>query len=341
LNGKGLRTNQTFRIQIDGGPSVQVDAAEDALLRGMLRAGLGFPHECSVGSCGACRFELLSGSVATLWPEAPGLSDRERKRGKRLACQSQPQSDCTIRARCDAAYQPAVPARRATSKLLSRRKVSGDMCEFTFLVDGVAEFRPGQYALLHLPGVQGARSYSMSNLPNPQGIWQFVIRRTAAGRGSQSLFERLAPGDELPLDGPYGHAFLRPGARDVVCIAGGAGLAPMLSIARAVRAEGGARRLHLFLGLRSQADLGAVALLDEVIGEHIAGTTVLSAPDLAPAWSGAIGFIHSEVERAIVPPLDRFDFYFAGPPPMVDAVQDLLMVRARVPNEQIRFDRFL
>lgn len=40
-------------------------------------------------------------------------------------------------------------------------------------------------------------------------------------------------------------------------------------------------------------------------------------------------------------PLDRFDFYFAGPPPMVEAVQDLLMVRQRVPFAQIRFDRFL
>nr|WP_238530170.1 hypothetical protein [Alicycliphilus denitrificans] len=40
-------------------------------------------------------------------------------------------------------------------------------------------------------------------------------------------------------------------------------------------------------------------------------------------------------------PLDQFDFYFAGPPPMIEAMQELLMVRHRVPFEQIHFDRFV
>ncbi|HMZ01051.1 MAG TPA: oxidoreductase, partial [Burkholderiaceae bacterium] len=40
-------------------------------------------------------------------------------------------------------------------------------------------------------------------------------------------------------------------------------------------------------------------------------------------------------------PFDAYDHYFAGPPPMVEAVQDLLMVRQRVPFGQIHFDRFV
>ncbi|QKD46207.1 hypothetical protein HF896_22465 [Alicycliphilus denitrificans] len=51
--------------------------------------------------------------------------------------------------------------------------------------------------------------------------------------------------------------------------------------------------------------------------------------------------MHAEVERALSGPLDQFDFYFAGPPPMIEAMQDLLMVRHRVPFEQIHFDRFV
>ena len=62
------------RVSVEQGESFAADATEDSLLRAALRAGIGFPHECSVGGCGACRFELLGGEVEDLWPEAPGLS---------------------------------------------------------------------------------------------------------------------------------------------------------------------------------------------------------------------------------------------------------------------------
>ena len=109
------------RITIEGGAQFSVRAEEDTLLRGALRADVGMPHECSVGGCGACRFELVEGEMATLWAQAPGLTERDRKRGKRLACQSRPLGDCTIRVRCDDSYLPAVaPARsRAPSSAKS------------------------------------------------------------------------------------------------------------------------------------------------------------------------------------------------------------------------------
>ena len=59
------------------------------------------------------------------------------------------------------------------------------------------------------------------------------IRRVRQGKGTGILFDSLSPGDEIGLDGPYGVAFLRANSpRDIVCVAGGSGLAPMLSITR-------------------------------------------------------------------------------------------------------------
>lgn len=335
------RSVPQHRIQIDGGPSFEVGADEDSLLRGALRAGVGLPHECSVGGCGTCRFELLGGSVETSWEAAPGLSDRERQRGKRLACQSRPLGDCTIRVRCDDAYRPAVSPRRAAARLVERRTLTGDMVEFSFRVPDAVDFRAGQYALLYPPGTRGARAYSMSNLPHPDGLWRFVIRRVPGGRGSNAMFDGVRVGDDLPFDGPYGHAWLRPGARDVVCVAGGSGIGPMLSVARGALAEGGSRRVHFFLGLRVQTDLGAAQDLAEIAGPRLTTTTVLSAPEASPDWHGATGFVHAEVERTLAPTLDLYDFYFAGPPPMVEAMQDLLIVRHRVPFDRIHFDRFV
>lgn len=330
------------RIEVDNGPGFTVGPNDDTLLRAALRAGLAFPYECSVGGCGACRFELLEGVVHTLWEGAPGLSERDRKRGKRLACQSHPQGDARIRVRLGSeADKPAVLPRRITATLTDRRAITDDMVELRLKLANAPTFLAGQYALLYPPGVAGARAYSMSHLDQGNGEWRFIVRRTPSGRGSTVMCTELPVGATLDIDGPYGHAWLRPSPRDAVCVAGGSGLGPMLSIARGVLAENSTRRVHFFLGLRQEAELGAAAELQTLIGERLSATVVLSSPGNPSDWSGATGFVHAEVERQLAPGLGTFDHYMAGPPPMIDAMQDLLMVRHQVPFEQIRFDRYV
>lgn len=332
----------TRTVRIESGGQFEIGDDEDSLLRGALRAGIGFPHECNVGGCGACRFELVDGEIETLWPAAPGLSERERRRGKHLACQSMPLGDCTIRLRCDESYRPRIAPVRQELALAGRRMLTPDMAELTLKGEGAADFLPGQYALLSLPGVTGVRAYSMSNLPNPEGLWQFIVRRTPGGSASHALVDTLPLGSVIGFDAPYGGAWLRTDAsRPIVCIAGGSGLAPMLSIARAAVLDPAAS-VDFFYGGRTPADLCVDALVADLPG---AGTrlrlhNVLSA---APAgeWRGAQGFVHEEVARQLGDSLPEREFYFAGPPPMIDAVQQLLMHTHRVDYSRLHFDRFV
>ncbi|WP_024536904.1 2Fe-2S iron-sulfur cluster-binding protein [Comamonas badia] len=340
MSGRHEATPPRHRIEIENGRSFEVGPEEDTLLRGALRAGVPFAYECSVGGCGTCRFELLDGEMASLWDEAPGLSERDRRRGKRLACQSRPLGDCRIRIRLDGGEAPAAQPRRMSATLASRRPISAGMVELSFAMPQPPAFRPGQYALLFPAGVPGARAYSMSNLDG-DGLWRFIVRKTPSGRGSSALCDHLPVGARVDIDGPYGHAWLRPAPRDVVCVAGGSGLGPMLSVARGVLAGDGSRRLHFFLGLRTEAELDAAAEADSLDQDRATTTVVLSNPRERSAWHGPRGFVHAEVERSLSAPLDRFDFYFAGPPPMIEAMQELLMVRHRVPFDQIHFDRFV
>jgi toluene monooxygenase electron transfer component len=115
----------------------------------------------------------------------------------------------------------------------------------------------------------------------------------------------------------------------------------MLSIARGALAQPGRRRVHFFYGARTQADLSAAAELDELAHDRLSASVVLSSPDPSLPWHGATGFVHAEVERLLAAPLDQHEFYFAGPPPMIEAVQEMLMQRHRVPYNQIHFDRFV
>lgn len=328
------------KIEIEGGDAFCVAADEDSLLRGALRAGAGFPYECGVGGCGSCRFELISGEMRTLWEEAPGLSERERKRGRRLACQSRPLSDCVIRVRCADEYRPSVATRRLEARLAKRREIAPAMAEFLFETEAPAAFLPGQYAIFHPPGAEGARAYSMSNLPNEQGEWRFVIRRVPDGKGSNAMFDALREGDALTIDAPYGGAYFRDDSdREIICVGGGSGVGPVVSVALAALKHGG-KRVRLFEGARTSGDLCSPALFE---AEELAALSYMPALSSEPegsGWSGARGFVHEAVEMACAAP-ENCEFYFAGPPPMVEAMQDLLVMRWKVPHAQIHYDKFL
>ncbi len=316
----------------------------DTLLRAALRAGIGLSYECNSGGCGGCKFELLEGQVETLWADAPGLGERDRRRGRHLACQCRALGDVSIKLATGPEYVPPILPRRRRAVLAGTRDITHDIREFRFVTDGSADFLPGQFAMLDLPGVGASRAYSLSNTPNAAGEWHFQVRRVAGGQGSAVLFDVLAPGAEVGLDGPYGVAYLRPDApRDLVCVAGGSGLAPMISIARGAVEAGmlANRRLHFFYGAREPRDVCGEPMLAALagFGERIDYCPVVSSPGVE-GWAGATGFVHTRLPQALSAPLADYEFYFAGPPPMTQALQEMLMVEHRVPFEQIHFDRF-
>ncbi len=317
----------------------------DTLLRGALRAGLGLPYECNSGSCGTCKVELLEGTVESLWPAAPGLTDRDRARRRILACQSEPRSDCVLKARLSEDYRPLHAPRRFEATLEATRDLTRDLREFRFRASGAPGFRPGQYALFRLQGVAWLRAYSLSNVDEGSGAWEFQVKRVPGGKATSAMFA-LRPGDAVALDGPYGMAYLRlDSPRDIVCIGGGSGLSAVLSIARGAARDAGLahRQLDFFYGARGPLDLCAGELLAKLpgYGERIRFHPVISMPELddAKSWSGATGFVHDHVAATLGPRMPGLEFYFAGPPPMVQAVQAML-AGAKVPPGQVHFDSF-
>ncbi len=316
------------------------------MLRAGLRGGFGLPYECSTGSCGTCKFDLLSGEIKSLWSSAPGLTDRDRKKGRQLACQSLPISDCVIKIRQADTYVPIIRPQLQTVKLSGKKNITHDMCEFHFKGNVPAEFRSGQYALFKLPGVAGLRAYSMSNISNQLGDWNFYIKNKQSGSASKVLFdESYAIGTEILIDAPFGMGYLRNSPRDIVCIAGGSGLAPMISVARGVGADPffKSHTLHFFYGGREPQDICGEKELSSLdnFGKRIhyhSSVSDLKGPK--SKWEGHLGFIHDLVPETLPKNLSEYEFYFAGPPPMVDAVQRMLMLDHKIPFEQLHFDKF-
>jgi len=319
----------------------------DAIMRAALRAGVPFPYECNVGRCGSCRFELLDGEVANLWEAAPALTARDRRANLKLGCQSVPRADCTIKVRLDRNCTPIARPSLKSATFASMQDVTHDIREFVFRTDEPAEFSAGQYALFHLPGVEGPRAYSMCNIANGAGEWRFLIKHVRGGAGTDVLFNRLAPGDTVMIDVPYGLAYFREEfERSIVCVGGGSGLSPIISLVRraAQHPSFSQRRVHVFYGGRGPSDICGEEYLRVLphYGENITYNASISLPELDPngMWIGPVGYVHETVERILNGRLNDYEFYVAGPPPMLQATVQMLVLKHKVNIEHVHFDRF-
>ena len=98
------------------------------------------------------------------------------------------------------------------------------------------DFRPGQYLQVTVPGVGVLRSYSPSSTAIELPRIEMLIRLQPGGAMSNWLINEAKPDDVLTLQGPYGSFFLREQRRAPhIFVAGGTGLAPVMSMIDGIR----------------------------------------------------------------------------------------------------------
>jgi CDP-4-dehydro-6-deoxyglucose reductase len=92
--GLGKKKDFTATI-VNTGQSFEVKGGIN-LLQAALNAGIEWPHDCRVGSCGSCRAIIKSGKVKPLNDFSYVLDGEQLKSGMVLACQSRLQSDVEV-----------------------------------------------------------------------------------------------------------------------------------------------------------------------------------------------------------------------------------------------------
>ena len=306
------------------------------LLMAGLAAGLDLPYECASGSCGSCRCKLVKGEVLNLWPRAPGLSERDRRRGNTiLMCQSVPASDCVIDARVRGPR--SLPRPLSTVAWIVRiRSLTHNMVRIMLQLDTRLAYLPGQFVLVELQG-RGRRAYSMSNIDDGCGRLDLIVKIKEDGAISPVLCRRLVVGDRVGVEGPYGIAYFRPdGDRPVVGIAGGSGIAPIWAIAQA--AAGGERDVHLYFGVNAIEDLCFTEEFTRFARANgrVRTHDVVMDPAALPHRTGLVG--DAVIED--LPDLRHADVYMAGPPAMIDSLASRLVSENRIDSDRLFFDRF-
>jgi propane monooxygenase reductase subunit len=304
---------------------------EETVLDAAFRQGYNLAHGCREGQCSACKCYLLEGEVALRRYSNFALSDAERSNGYSLMCRAMPEQDIVVEL---LHYDPdnyrlENAIREGVATVESVTELTHDITGLTLAVDGFA-FLPGQYIDIRVPQGDGARrSFSIANLPG-QGRVELMIKRYPGGRFSGMLGDAIRAGSRLEFTGPYGAFHLRRSERPILMIAGGSGMAPILSVLRQLAAEECERPVRFFYGARAERDLFATEVIEE-LGARLGDCR------FTPVTGR---FVHEAVEEFLQRgELAEPDVYMCGPPPMLESAEEMLTGRG-VDPQRIFQDRF-
>jgi len=304
------------------------------LLDSLLAAQVPVSYSCRAGRCGTCRCRVLEGDVLD------GGRPLQRPLGGRdacvLACQAVLTEPCTIEVP-EPDEVVVHPARIVRATVAALEDLTHDIKRLVLKPAKPIEFSPGQYVQLQFtPG--HARPYSMAGLCG-DGLFEFHVRLVPEGRVTGYIARTLKVGDAVKVSGPLGAAYLRRRhAGPVLCVAGGTGLAPILSILRASVAEGLTNPVHLYFGVRSPRDVYGLDWLQQLGRSHPAlavHVVVASGGDAATQRRGLV----TEAIEQDHGDLGGWRAYLCGAPPMVEAAA-LLARRKGIAAEHIHADAF-
>jgi NAD(P)H-flavin reductase/ferredoxin len=301
-------------------------SADETVLDAAFRHGYNLVYGCREGQCSACKCYLLEGDVALKAYSTFALSESEQANGYSLMCRAMPERDLVIELlHYDPdAYRLEHPIRDLVGIVEVVESLTRDIWRLVLHADGFA-FTPGQYVDLHVDGER--RSFSMANIDD--GRIELIIKRYPGGRFSGKLGGALQPGDEVGFTGPYGSLHAREGDRPILMIAGGSGLAPILSLLRQLAAEGCERPIRFFYGARAE---------DDLFGVEEIGALALADFEFTPVVGG---FVHESVDVFMAGgSFTSPDVYMCGPPPMVEAAEEMLIGKHKLDEQRIFCDKF-
>ena len=311
------------------------------LLQSALAAGVAFPHDCKVGTCGTCKYKLINGKVKEIRPSAVVLDEIELREGYRLGCQALPRTDLEIE--LDHLGETALfELSTFSAEITSMSLISHDIINLRLKLDRPMEYIAGQYVELQHPDISGKRSYSISSAPkgSPSKNLNFHVRHVPGGAFTDWLFREDRVGEHLTADGPTGFFYLRESDAPIICIAGGSGLAPILSLLEQMVYEKIDRRVILLYGGREQRDIYALNEIDTLSLNLLGKLTfipILSEEPVDSSWDGERGFVTEALKK--IENLGNFHAYLCGPPPMIDVAENQL-ISAGVSTDNIHADRF-
>jgi len=329
-----IRINDDKEIKVEGGRSLLATLKQEEIF---------IPSACGGrGSCGLCKLKVLEGAGEILPTETPWLSEEEQKDNVRLSCQVKVRNDMRI-----SVPEEMLSVKQYKTKVSSLRDLTYDIKEVTLslLEPAGIDFKAGQYIQLEVPEYELTdepvyRAYSVASAPSQHSQVELEIRYVPNGICTTYVHKHLKKGDEITINGPYGDFVLSDTDKDMICIAGGSGMAPIKSLLLYMQEKGIRRKVRYFFGAKSRKDLFLVDEMKDLETKlpDFRFVPALSSPDAGDNWDGETGLITDVVARHIENASDK-EAYLCGSPLMIDACVKVLTEKG-MPDKNIFYDKF-
>ncbi len=327
---KVIDINNTKKINITG---------EDTLLNCLSANKIFIPSACGGKStCGHCKVVVKCGGGEILATEKGFLTNKEVKEGVRLACQVKVKDNIKI-----SLPDELLEVQEYTATVAALDDLTSDikLLRLDLITPKAIRFKPGQYVQIFVPGYEVFRAYSVASPPSMTNSIEFTIRYIPKGMCTTFIHKALKVGDKVKFTGPYGHFYLDENSeRPIICIAGGAGMAPIRSIVYHLKEQNMPRKISYYFGARTKKDLFFVDELKQIEADfpNFKYRAALSEPTPQDCWEGDTGFVTDAVKK-YEGDLTEHEAYLCGPPPMLDAAVKVLTAKG-LNEKRVLFDKF-
>jgi len=329
-----ITVNKEKEIKIQGGGSLLSALGDNKIF---------IPSACGGrGTCGLCKLKILKGAGELLPTEEPHLSTQERGSNVRLSCQIKVRNDLEIE------IPPEILAVREYTTTVERiTDLNYDTRELRLkLAEGEEiNFKAGQYIQFTAPPYGENpepvyRAYSVSSPPSEKNAVETIVRLVPGGICTTYIFEVLAEGDEVSINGPYGEFFLQDSDAEIIFVAGGSGIAPIKSILHQMAEGKIPRKRTFFYGVNSLKDLYHVETMKQFERDVPDFTYVPSLARPAPEdkWEGETGLVTEVLDRHIKAGRNM-EAYLCGSPGMIDVSIEVLKKKGFT-EDRIFYDKF-
>ncbi|WP_044563479.1 PDR/VanB family oxidoreductase [Azospirillum sp. B4] len=206
------------------------------------------------------------------------------------------------------------------ARLLATRDVADGVRQFDIVPEGaIPAYGPGAHIQVEvmIEGRPEVRHYSLIGEPG-DGVLRVAVKRLADSRGGSAYLWGLAPGARLTISAPLNHFALSAGRPDYLLIAGGIGITPISSMARALARRGAPVRL--LYAVRRGQDLAFGEELRALLGDRL--QVFLDAEGQAIDLAAELGRVAPGGE-----------VYICGPAPMMAAARQAWAALGRPPAD--------
>ena len=200
--------------------------------------------------------------------------------------------------------------------------------EFTLRPDGGAPgYAPGSHLPVEVPVGERRtvpRHYSLVGLPG-DGVWRIAVKHLPHGRGGSRAMWRLEEGDRLRVGAPASHFELDHRATEVLLLAAGIGVTPLVGMAQTLAARRGVQVRMVQLA-RSAEELVFSEQLAAVLGDRLC--TVVTGAGQPLDLAGAFAALSAQAQC-----------YVCGPAGLMEHARQTWVQAGRAPVD-LRFETF-